>query len=58
MISNKYLCLLVYIQTNNILALIFSLLSCSMNSSKSKKNDKINNVQFNILKKSGVKINQ
>jgi hypothetical protein len=40
------------------LALIFSLLSCSMNSSKSKKNDKINNVQFNILKKSGVKINQ
>ena len=40
------------------LALIFSLLSCSMSSSKSKKNDKINNVQFNILKKSGVKINQ
>ena len=40
------------------LALIFSLLSCSTNSSKSKKNDKINNVQFNILKKSGVKINQ
>ena len=40
------------------LALIFSLLSCSMNSSKSKKNDKINNVQFNILKKSGVKIIQ
>jgi len=40
------------------LTLIFSLLSCSMSSSKSKKNDKINNVQFNILKKSGVKINQ
>jgi hypothetical protein len=40
------------------LALIFSLLSCNMNASKSKKNDKINNVQFNILKKSGVKINQ
>ena len=40
------------------LALIFSLLSCSMNPSKSNKNDKINNVQFNILKKSGVKINQ
>ena len=40
------------------LALIFSLLSCSTNSSKSKKNDKIDNVQFNILKKTGVKINQ
>ena len=39
------------------LALIF-LLSCSMNSSNSIKADRINNVQFNILKKSGVKIEQ
>ena len=40
-----------------LLALIFSLLSCSMNSNKNK-NDKVNNVQFNINKKSGVTINQ
>ena len=40
------------------LTLILSLLSCSISSSKSKKNEKINNVQFNIIKKSGVKINQ
>ena len=41
-----------------LLALIFSLLSCSMNSNKSRKNVKVNNVQFNINKKSGVTINQ
>ena len=40
------------------LALIFSLLSCIVNSSKSRKNGKINNLQFNIFKQSGVKINQ
>ena len=40
------------------LALFFTLLSCSMKTNYSQKNDKINNVQFNIQKKLGVIIKQ
>jgi len=49
--------LYIFLKKGFIFVLILTLFSCKMNSTTSNKENKINNVEFNINKKSGVSIN-